>query len=754
MTTFDADRIYQLLPSIHRLRDHEQGGALQALVSVLAREIGIVEDDIARLYENWFVETCDEWVVAYIGDLLGVRGLHPVSSATFSRRAYVANTLAYRRRKGTATMLEQLARDVTGWPARTVEFFQRLTTTQYMNHIRPRNLHAVDLRDMDGLDLVHGPFEHAAHNVDVRRIAATPPHERGLYNIPNIGLFLWRLQSYPLAQGTARKLKDGCFTFSPLGLDSPLFNLPETETEVTHLAEEVNVPGPLRRRALYAELEMIRQAMVDGASVPRPYFGDSPVLSVYLEENNDPVPAERIVICDLSDWRKPPATRDYEKADGTPVAMPIDLAVDPVLGRVRLGAAVTATKLRVSYNYGFSGDYGGGPYDRRSSVDAWYDPFVRPVTWQMGVTGDPDVLAAAPDPTQLTDTLEAAVDAWNVHSAANPGSFGVIAVMDSRSYEGNLTGAHKIEIPEGSRLALVAADWPLVPAAGGVGLERVVGQFVAEGLRPHLDGDVSVVGTAPASSLEGGELILDGILFEGKLTILKGNLGRLRLSDTTLVPAEGGLTCNTDNDGLEIVLLRTISGPIKLPASVPQLRLAHCLIDADGGPALIAPEAAVNVERCTVIGESDVGSLDASESIFTGPTVAMRRQIGCVRFSFVPYGSKTPRRYRCQPDLEIAERIEAAEEAQGGPLNQAQKDAIRDEVVGALTPTFTSLRYGDAAYGQLGRRCPDQIRMGAEDGAEMGVFHDLFQPQREGNLRVSLDEYLRAGLQAGFSYVT
>ena len=43
----------------------------------------------------------------------------------------------YRRRKGTASMLEQLARDVTGWPARVVEFFELLTTTQYMNHVRP-----------------------------------------------------------------------------------------------------------------------------------------------------------------------------------------------------------------------------------------------------------------------------------------------------------------------------------------------------------------------------------------------------------------------------------------------------------------------------------------------------------------------------------------------------------------------------------------------------------------------------------------
>ena len=34
-----------------------------------------------------------------------------------------------------------------------------------------------------------------------------------------------------------------------------------------------------------------------------------------------------------------------------------------------------------------------------------------------------------------------------------------------------------------------------------------------------------------------------------------------------------------------------------------------------------------------------------------GPRRTERTQAGCVRFSFVPLGSRTPRRYRCQPDL-------------------------------------------------------------------------------------------------------
>jgi len=120
---------------------------LRALLAVIEQEMQAIEKDIDGLYENLFIETCDEWVVPYIGDLIG------------SLRPYVANTLAYRRRKGTVVVLEQLARDVTGWPARAVEFFKLLSVSQHFNHVtlwRGKNL---DLHDQNQLELLNGPFE-------------------------------------------------------------------------------------------------------------------------------------------------------------------------------------------------------------------------------------------------------------------------------------------------------------------------------------------------------------------------------------------------------------------------------------------------------------------------------------------------------------------------------------------------------------------------------------------------------------------
>jgi hypothetical protein len=66
-----------------------------------------------------------------------------------------------------------------------------------------------------------------------------------------------------------------------------------------------------------------------------------------------------------------------------------------------------------------------------------------------------------------------------------------------------------------------------------------------------------------------------------------------------------------------------------------------------------------------------------------------------------------------------------------------------------VVPHFTSIRYGTPGYAQLAAGCPEEIRRGAEDGSEMGAFHDLFQPQREDGLRQRIDEYIPAGSQAG-----
>jgi hypothetical protein len=384
--------------------------------------------------------------VPYIGDLLGVRGLIPVRRTAFSQRVLVANTLGYRRRKGTSAMLEQLARDVSGWPAKAVEFFELLAATQYLNHLRPGKGATVDLRDTERLELLNSPFERLAHSIEVRHIDTG----RDRYHIPHLGLFLWRLESYALTRATARPAAepaDGRYRFTPLGHDLPLFNRPRTEAAVIQLAAEKNLPGPLRRRPLYDELEASRQALLDNQTPRRLYFGDPSVLQVFVDSVE--VPPDKIVICDLSDpptplpggWRRPAATKRYTPTrGGLPQDLPIDVAVDPVLGRLAFPLGVMPDRVEVSYSYGFSGDLGGGTYDRRQTLA---DP--REATWIKTVGRQ----ASGAD----FDSLTAALLAWADPSDGNKAN-AILTLMDNASY----TESPVIELAEGRQLVIQAAN--------------------------------------------------------------------------------------------------------------------------------------------------------------------------------------------------------------------------------------------------------------------------------------------------------
>jgi hypothetical protein len=721
--------LYDLLPTLYRVRDAEHGGALEALLDVLEREAAVVDRDIEQLYENWFVETCDPWVVAYIGDLLAVRRLHPVGPGTGSLRAYVANTLGYRRRKGTLAVLEQLAYDVTGWRAKAVELFQLLETTQYVKHVRRHNLRTPDLRDANALELLGGAFERAAHTAEVRRIASG----RGRYNIPNIGIFVWRLESYPLERMTARRIgakAAGRSTFDPVGLDAvPLFNRPRTETDLVDLATELDVPAPLRRRALVDELEALRQAVAENRTAPLAYFANPPVLQVFTRPSANAafseVPREEILVADLSLWQRPPDTKSYTPA-GTDdeVKLPIAVAVDPVLGRLTFPAGAEPDAVEVSSAHGFSGDLGGGPYDRSSFVDT---EFADRVGWQRAVGREVPVVT-----DELVATLSEAIEDWN---ATDAGTAGVIAVLDSRTYAESLP---TIELKPGSELLVVAAGWPGETP-------RTPGTWTPTARRPHVVGDVIVHGVPPAGDELPGRLALEGLLIEGVVRAVPGDLGGLRLADCTVVPADATLVVESsgspggDNGALEVGLERTICGGLALAAGVPELGIARSIVQADA--AVAAPDAAATIEDSTIFGSTAVRSLSADNSIFTAPVAATRRQVGCVRFCFVPRApeTSTPRRYRCQPDLS---------------LRDVDDPEQRDLIAGRVVPVFASTEYGQPAYAQLGARCPAEIRTGAEDGSEMGAFMFLRQPQRHANLHAALGEYLRLGLEAGVHPVT
>jgi hypothetical protein len=184
------------------------------------------------------------------------------------------------------------------------------------------------------------------------------------------------------------------------------------------------------------------------------------------------------------------------------------------------------------------------------------------------------------------------------------------------------------------------------------------------------------------------------------------------------------------------------------------LLMEDCIVDYPGQGALKAINTAVQLTRTSFFGKVNAKTINAENCIFSDLVKAERRQAGCIRFSFVPgKNPETPRRYRCQPELEITTQIEELEK-QSGPLSVAKKTALGNSIRQGLAPAFSTVHYGHHAYGQLNLTCPVQITTGADNGSEMGAFCFLQQPQRLSNLRIALNEYLPFGLEAGIFYVT
>ena len=658
--SFNPQRLYELLPAIYRIRDAEQGSPLQALISVLAQQAQVIEEDLAQLYDNLFIETCAPWVVPYIGDLIGAGTVNRAGIVQASTRAEVANALRYRRAKGTLAVLEQLARDVTGWETHSAEYFQLLTATQHLNHVRPRKGTFLDLRDDEALGRFTSPFDRIARTVDVRHIQ----NGRGRYNIPNVGVFLWRLQSFSLTATPAFPLDAHRFLFNPLGINTQLFTRPETEVGPGALSVPVNVPESLRRRLLSARLN--------------DYYGVD--RSILLIVNGNPIvpgqgqqTSDLITACDLSDfgsgWAHVPTNK---------------IAIDPELGRIAFPASQSPATVTTTFHYGFSAEMGGGEYPRAAS----FDPLLSPVH-------------QTETPAKIQDGL----------NGLRTG--GVLEVADNATYSETLTlgvGAHRFAIRAG------------------------------DGQRPlfKLSAAFEISGAA------GGEVTLNGLLIVGTLHIT-GGLSGLNLTHCTLLPSPGAPSLIVESNSTTVSIDHSVLGSIRA-ASTALVKINSSIVDAlaEQNVAFAAVDGnsaggRLDIENSTVIGKVHTTELTlVSNSIllarlgtadtWPSPVQSERRQQGCVRFSFVPFESSTPRRYRCQPAV--------------------QEDATR------VRPELESGRYGDAAYCQLSPRCTPEILTGADDGAEMGAFHDLLQPQRIAHLRLRLEEYSRFGQETGIIYAT
>lgn len=704
--SLDLDTLYGLLPAAVRVRDAAQAvdgvGPLRALMTVLAEQVAVLEEEIAQLYDDQFIETCAEWVVPYLGELIGYRPFDPaLQEALGTSRGDVAETIGLRRRKGTSQVLADLATGLTGWDAAVVEFFQNLALTQHLNNLHAGERGTVDLRDSEALELLGTPFDAAPHTADVRAISGRrgPTSARGYWNIPNVGIYLWRVASRPVTDSPAFRVDERRYLFDPLGSDTPLFCASRrgetTDGPPTHL----NVAMPMTRRMLHRHLDQL--------------YGPGRSLTVQLDGRV--LGPDEVQAADLSDTGPDPETAPWANPAHAKVA------IDPVLGRLSLPAGRAAAEVKVSYHRAAPFDLGGGEYDRSRPITPSFTPETPPPL----VPGKwPDLHAAL---AEMAGTGQVDLVGNGFHAAPQ-----------------------KIWVETDEKLEVRAAN-------GSRPILKLTGDLLVGG---GDSGEVTLCGLVIA----GGRVVVPKVI-DGKpnrlqlLRLIDCTLVPGHASKRSGAPASDQPSLVVDAPHVSVEISRSIVGGVRV-ADESRAAISDSVVDglsatgvAYGAPGESGTDGTgaggdVVFDACTVIGKVHTRVLTASNSIlhaqlapgdkWTAPVRAVRRQAGYLRFSYVPTGSQVPQRHKCAPD---------AAWAPGMPQDFATSPAL-------CVPRFESLRYADPGYALLHASSPTLIRTGADDGGEMGVHHSRQLPQRVAGLWTRLDEYSRIGLDVGVMFAS
>jgi hypothetical protein len=705
-----ADKLWALLPSIYRTLDPtsafdptttQQAGPLREIVDRIGATAAVLRRSIDRMWEDQSIESCDDWVIPYIAAQLATNLVSGMDAR--QQRLDVANTIYYRQRKGTIPVLEEIAKDVTGWEARVVETFRRLgrarhgldpalTRASLGRYTRTPPGGYADLRHPYGASRAGTPFDELSYTVDVRLgsgpgVAADLAYgvgRTGWHNIPTLAVFVYRLESVlvsgvtPVAfQGDPSRL-----TFDPTGRSVQLFAAALDASDARWVPrQEYQLPGPIDASLLKVALtELYGSAFTlyaNGAEGPR-----------------TPLPAAQITMGGPESPPKPPGdvvTGGAASPLGDVVMMggaassPMGTApaastyaIDPALGTIQVpsGGAIT----QVDYHYGFSSTIGAGGYDRGA-----------PGPSAAAVTGGGAGLTAI--------------------------ASGTVEIGDSLTYD-------------------VAPPFTLAPSPQSLVVQASNLQ------RPLVRPPAGTAAWTFTGDASGSTLVLDGLFVSGCDVVLAGAFDAVTLTTTTLDPGavsadSGGYALAADGRPLapshlvitgtvrSLVIDRCVLGPVTVTGSVETVTLTDSIVQAvsPAEGALSIATGMTNIARCTVLGSATLRAVEASDAIFYGALNVADDQQGCVRYSAVTTGSALPNQYAC---------VE---------LDPGQ-------------PLVASTVFGDPGYAALLPSVDPAVAAGGESGSEMGAFSRENNPIKERSLIVKYQEYMPIGQSPVLIYVT
>jgi len=762
MSTTPRVPLYQRLPEIYRQRDIDQTppGQLEAYLSIVEDVLGALYDNIGELYRDHFIETCDAWVIPYIGDLLGVS---PLSGSAWTLRADVADAIALRRRKGTIHALELLAFDLTEWASFCLELRETVAWHQHLNHQRPdvqstvKQIEGIarggtaEIRDPAVLSLIGTPFDPFAYYADFQ------PTDVGVLrrNLPDVAVFLWRLlacqegPSMPVWRSThatgaalpaaAQAVR---FDIEPSGKPTVLFNVsqitPSPDSPMVSTIDQV--PGPIPMARLTQETPAgapdlyVSVNTYDAAHVPPlPITDTSLALQFHLPQAIFPLDTWSFRSSNLCSWE-------------TPLDPPLqnrEIVIDPRIGRVVFGVETAAeagalqSAMLTTWTYGTPGPVGAQPVADLISPPSW-----------LGATFQTITVRYREDPLALQKAL------GNLNLANGPV---LIEIDDSMTHSLDISAVAGVNLADA--IPSLQLQFPLlvratsenrplvklqnhslafrpvtVVAGAGQTQPQVDSQVAAlkvlfEGL--YINGDSLPVGTplvarAALSALEFVRCTLD----PGGVVALNGARG-------PMVPSFGldarfGFSSDAEFDAFQptpkITTYRSITGPIEMEPAY-QLQIQDSIVDGGAGPGddgssaiaigsrsnpLAGWGAVLCINGVTIFGRTRVRSATGSGGIFSHALEAQDNQTGCLRFCwFAPENNRLPQNFGCVTGVELQ---------------------------------FTDTTFGSPGYAQVSLDSDKRLLEKGPGNDEMGTFGFLLNSHKWRNLQIRFREFMPAGI--------
>lgn len=792
----NAPSLFERLPEVYRQRDAEQSppGQLEALVDALDSVFSALRDRVEQQYDDLFIEICDDWVVPYIADLVGTSHL---KGDPRTLRADVARTVYHRRRKGTLGAIESQAFALSGWAAHAVELRDRLAWNMHLNHLRPDAGGAspwqsaphndprhplrggtAALRAPAWLSFVDDPFDPFARTVDLKPPVAREGEgpARPAVNLPNLGVFLWRLEDYqvpvslpappraPAAQVVAQADPASApfavrFELHPQGEPLVLFNTHRfhADDEPPNLADIDSVPNPMPPARLTTDAPAGRpEAYVEidlytGVQPERPSAG-APGLVLHLPDADFGGLAWRLRGANLCGW----------EAGLAPPLAPLEIAIDPKRGRVVFGVPGPAQAdfadplvagLRVSATTGFSGPVGAQPVPHRIPA-----PSAGTTVLRITRADGPDVLAlaladlalrATPLVIEIADSLTHELDLNGVPGVGNDAGTLFLRIAQPLTICA-LDGERpviRLAQPLRLRAATIASGGSTLQSLADVafsGLYLTRGAAFGAGDALIEQAALNTLAFDRCTLDPGGAQVLDGSVTGGRAPLraalhLANGYGLsdpIEAADFTQVP--------------QLVFKRCISGALLVDTGY-SLSLDACIVDAGSGVGAATPALAIGAAA----GTPDDGWGPAL--VFEGLTVFGRTRVERARGA----GGIFVHRLQVH-DNQDSHGALAAPNLPGSCIQRSWFAGLGDRlpqhvacVFGTQAPLrFVAQRFGAPGYAQLAWESDRRVREAGPNDDEMGAFGFLLNAHKWKNICIRLREFMPVGNRALLVNVT